>query len=593
VSTALASNVLDVLDVVGGSSVLPPVGISPAKIEVDSAHKRTTAIVSLFMDVAPLRLRKCQHVYIKNNGTRRQDFLQGGRERTNIPFAFAQLLANRKSQILMRTASPKLDISHLTPNEQAELRCRTALELKDRNEYDAAREAMVPIWNGNIGSRPNTKGLSDAVAAEVLLTTGILTGWLGSRSEIKKADDYARDLITESITLFEALHDSRKVAEARTELAWCYWRAGANDEARILSNEALKRLTIGGNARANALIVLSFVEWAESRHKEVLRILTENASLFERITNHTFKGTYHNQLGITFRAIGAASRKRSDYFQRAINEYRAADEEFKLAKNLVYRAHVKNNIGNVLRELGRYREAHQYLEQARRLFMRVGDKVRVAQVDDTRAQVFIAEGKYAQAELTARAAARSFEKAGRQCFLAETLTNQGIALARMREPQRARFIFQQAIEIAHQAGSLNRAGLAALTMIEEVDTLPLDVQSVAFEQAREWLASSQSPDIRPRLKAARKKLAAQEQSEPQSIDVREVLFNQSHDLRAEVLKYEHDLIGETLAKVNGKVTHAAEILGINRQTLAHMIERKYPDLLKKRTPVHRRSRKQN
>ena len=121
-----------------------------------------------------------------------------------------------------------------------------------------------------------------------------------------------------------------------------------------LFNEALKRLTIGGNARANALIGLSFVEWAESRHKEALKILTENAPLFERITNHTLKGTYHNQLGITYRAIGAASKRRSDYFQRAIDEYRAADEQFKLAKNLVYRAHVKNNIGNVLRELRRF-----------------------------------------------------------------------------------------------------------------------------------------------------------------------------------------------------------------------------------------------
>jgi tetratricopeptide (TPR) repeat protein len=492
----------------------------------------------------------------------------------------------------MRTTSPKLDISHLTANEQAELRCRTALELKDRNEYDASREAMFPIWNGSIGSRPNTKGLSDAVAAEVLLTTGILTGWLGSRSEIKKADDYARDLITESITLFEALHDSRKVAEARTELAWCYWRAGDNDSARIWSNEALKRLTIGGNARANALIVLSFVEWAESRYKEVLRILTENAPVFDRITNHTFKGTFHNQLGITYRAIGAASKRRTDYFQRAIAEYHVADEHFKIARNLVYRAHVKNNTANVLRELGRFSEAHDYLEQARNLFIRVGDKVRVAQVDDTRAQVFIAEGNYAEAELTARTAARTFEKAGRHCFLAETLMIEGIAVARLREPQRAQFIFQQAIEIAHQAGSMNRAGLAALTMIEEIDTLPREVQSVAFEQAREWLASSESPDVNPRLKKARKKIA-QRQSAPQSVDVREVLFNKNYDLRAEVLQFEHDLIARTLARVNGKVSHAAKLLNIGYQTLAHMIEHKYPDLLTKRTPVRRRPRKKN
>lgn len=192
---------------------------------------------------------------------------------------------------------------------------------------------------------------------------------------------------------------------------------------------------------------------------------------------------------------------------------------------MVYRAHVKNNIGNVLRELGRFKEAHQYLEQARRLFMRVRDRVRVAQVEDTRAQVFIAEGKYAQAEMIASTAARSFERAGRQCFLAETLVNQGIALARLHEPQRARFIFQQAIEIAHQAGSLNRAGLAALTMIEEIDTLPPEVQSVAFEQAREWLASSQSPDIKPRLKAARKRLAAQRGSDSKNVNVSQVLFN--------------------------------------------------------------------
>ena len=99
-------------------------------------------------------------------------------------------------------------------------------------------------------------------------------------------------------------------------------------------------------------------------------------------------------------------------FQRAIQEYRVADEHFTLAKNVVFRAHVKNNIGNVLREVHRLKEAHQYLEQARRLFIRVRDKVRTAQVDDTRAQVFIAERKYAQAELIARTAARSFERAG-------------------------------------------------------------------------------------------------------------------------------------------------------------------------------------
>ena len=281
----------------GGWPTAPVVGMSPAKIEIESAHKSASAIANRFMDVAPLRLRKCQRVYIKKNGTRRKDFLQGRLEQFIIRFAFAQLLANPKVSILMRTTSPKLDTSHLNANEEAELRCRTALELKDKGEYDAARDAMFPLWKG-IGSRPDTKGLDADLIPRVLLCAGILTGWLGGVSGIKEADEYARDLITESIRLFEAVGDSRKVAEARAELAQSYWRAGANDEARILLSTALERLTTGGNARANALLILSSVEWAESRYKEVLRILTENASLFEGITNHTIKGTYHNQLGI-------------------------------------------------------------------------------------------------------------------------------------------------------------------------------------------------------------------------------------------------------------------------------------------------------
>jgi len=90
----------------------------------------------------------------------------------------------------MRTTSPKLDTAHLTANEEAELRCRTALDLKDRGAYDAAREVMFPLWKG-IGSRPNTKGLDEDVVPCVFLCAGILTGWLGGQSEIKNADDYA------------------------------------------------------------------------------------------------------------------------------------------------------------------------------------------------------------------------------------------------------------------------------------------------------------------------------------------------------------------------------------------------------------------
>lgn len=354
--------------------------------------------------------------------------------------------------------------------------------------------------------------------------------------------------------------------------------------------EALKKLTTAGNTKANALLGLSVVEWSASRYKAALRILTNNAPLFEKISNHTTRGFYHNQFAMILRTL-ATEGKKNDYFQRAIKEYEEADYEFKLAHNIIFRAHVDNNVGFLLYKLSRFKEAHQWLDQARPLTVNVRDKVRTAQVDETRAQVFIAEQRFAEAEAAARSAAKSFEKSGRKCFLVEALITHGIALARLGQTKRAQFTFQKAIEVAHHVGALNRAGLAALTMIEEIEQLPLDILSGAYEQAGKWLLTSQSRDILVRLKAARKKLALRLRSEPKSETTAEILFNKRCHLGDEVWKFERDLIKDTLAKVNGSLTHAAELLGISYQRLAYVIESRHKDLLKERSPVRRRSRK--
>ncbi len=54
------------------------------------------------------------------------------------------------------------------------------------------------------------------------------------------------------------------------------------------------------------------------------------------------KASYHNELAITWRNNRNAENQ-PDYFQRALTEYKAAEHQFKLAKNHVYRASVKNN----------------------------------------------------------------------------------------------------------------------------------------------------------------------------------------------------------------------------------------------------------
>lgn len=489
----------------------------------------------------------------------------------------------------MKITSPKIDTSHLTANDEALLRCRTALELRDRGDFDGAQEVMRRLWQG-VGTRPEMTGLHPSVAAEVLLCVGILTGWIGSRNEIKEADGHARDLITESITYYESVGDSKKVAEARTELAYCYWREGSFDEARIMFTEALKKLTTEGKTRANALLGLSVVERSSSRYAESLKILTDNAPLFKKLTHHTLKGFYHNTLAIVLRNL-VTPEKKAEQLRRVVREYEQADHQFKLARNSVFRALVKNNIGIVLRDLSRYREAQEHLDHARRLIVSVRDKVRTAQIDQARAEVMIAQRRFAEAERVARGAAKSFQKAGRQCLLVEALIVRGIALARLGKTEESQFTLQRAIEVAQQVGALNQAGMAALTLIEELDDLSPQTLSIAYERASDWLSESQSSDLLRRINLAASKVLARMQSELTIENAPDALSNKRVDLNQELLNSERALIRRALAQVNGSVTRAAANLSISYQKLGYILETRHRELLAERTPVRRRPRK--
>lgn len=490
----------------------------------------------------------------------------------------------------MKITSSEIAASHLSANEEALVRCQRALELKDRSDYQGIREVMRPLWS-HVGDHPDTSKLHASVSAEVLLCVGILTGWLGSKEGIGDAQEVAKNLISESMSFYQSLGDKKKVAIARVELAICYWREGALDEARIMFHEALADLTTEGNTRACALLRLAILEWSASRHNEALGILQDNAPLFKKITNFALKGNYHNQLGMVLRKL-AIQERRNDYLQRAIREFQEADAQFKLAHNIVFRANVKNNVGELLYKISRFREAHKYLEEARRLMIRLKDKVGMAQIDDTRAQVFIAEKEFAKAETIARAAVTSLEKSGRQCLLADALITHGIALARMGQPERSQSVFERAIDVAHQVGALNKAGLAALTLIEELDQAATETLSFAFERASDWLADPQSDDLLRRINKAARKLFVRLHGEFETEGAMQALRNSPPDLHSQVLNYERTLIRHALARANGRVTRAASLLGVSYQGLAYIIGSRHQDLLKERTPVRPRGRRE-
>ena len=305
------------------------------------------------------------------------------------------------------------------------------------------------------------------MAAEVLLRAGVLTGIIGGSRQIADAQEIAKNLISESLTIFQSQRYKNKVAEAQIELALCYWRTGENNEASDLLKLALEQLTTESELKAKAIIRKAIVDIDSDRLPEALQSLTDNAALLHRISSYMLKGCYYQTLGDLFIYLSKSAGP-GDYLDRALVEYAAASYHFELADHRRYRANVENNLGLIYFQINRCKEAHEHLDRARRMFASLKDKSSIAVVDETRARVFLKERRYGDAEKVARASVHTLEKSDMQLPLVESLTTHGAALARLGNYGSALSAFLRAIDVSQQIGSVNRAAQAALTMTQEI-----------------------------------------------------------------------------------------------------------------------------
>src|ERR1041384_769367 len=363
----------------------------------------------------------------------------------------------------IRELREQLTDQNLSTNQRAQLRCQLARHFEDQGEYEAARELIRELWP-RMDERPVVEGLDEESKGVVVLRAGVLAGWIGSARLISGAQETAKNLITESIGIFEGLQENSRAAEAQIELAYCYWREGAFDNGRILLREALDHLPDSEiELRAKALLRSAMIERSSVRHNEALKIHTEAAPLFEQIENHCVIGSFHNELAIVLRNLGS-TEKREDYIDRALIEYAAAAYHFEQAGHIRYQACVENNLAFLFWKLQRFADAHKHLDRAQILFARLKDEVHGAQVDETRARVLLSEDRIVEAEKTARRAVRTLEASDERSLLAEALITLATCLARLRHFQEARSALDRAIGTAQQVGDLESAGNAALTI---------------------------------------------------------------------------------------------------------------------------------
>ncbi|HEX6187931.1 MAG TPA: response regulator [Pyrinomonadaceae bacterium] len=467
--------------------------------------------------------------------------------------------------------------------------CRHAKELEKAGEYEGAADALTEFWDPSTNTLQIDQ-LDDATKAEVLLRVGCVAGWQGSADQETGSQETAKDFISRSIRIYEDLGEQRKAAEARADLALCYWREGAFDEARINLTQALADIAeTDKDLKALILIRAGIVEVDSRRLSEALRIYGEAAVFVEQSSDHNLKGTFHNSFGLALRRMADVNNLEA-YLDRALIEHSAASFHFERAGNMRYVARVENNLGMLFLRIGRYDQVHTHLDRARQLFIQLKDTGTVAQVDETRARTFLASGRLADAERVIRAAVRVLERGDEKAILAEAITTYGTVKARLGKFVRARQLLDRAIEIAETCGDLEGAGRAKLSIIEELtaQTTPLEL-AATYEAAVDLLKNSQEPTTTSRLVSAARIVidALSETGEDPQPAIAESWDNFS--IKREVRAFEKSLIERALRDSGGAVTKAAHLLGFkHHQSLISLINSRHRDLLVQRSAVRPR-----
>lgn len=478
----------------------------------------------------------------------------------------------------------------LTRTEQAQECCRIAKELEKVGEYESAREALGEFWQAHEYSTV-LNGLDRRTVAEILLRVGTLSGWLTNRHRTG-SQEQAKDLITQSIELFRQLERTDKVAEAQSDLALCYWREGAFNEARDILREVITDLGDNENdLRATALIRRAVVEKTAGRYSEALSLYKEASPVVEAANDHALKGSFHMGLGTLLNCLGVAEEQ-TQYVDQALIEFAAAGFHFEQLGHAQQCGRVENNLGFLYVSIGRFPEAHRHINRARVIFVSLGDQGLTAQVDDTRARAFLAEGRLLEAERYARTAVKTLDKGDECSLLVEALTTHGITLARLGRYSNARSELDRAIEAGENCGDLEGAGRARLTIIEELkDQTPTDELVSIHRSALELLKKSQDLAARDRLLASSATvmdaIQTAEAGGPRLKGESWKDFSFKKELRA----YEKLLIERALRDAGGSVTRASRLLGFkHHQSLISLINRRHQDLLKTRSAVVRRRR---
>ena len=400
-----------------------------------------------------------------------------------------------KNDPLFKLIPNQIALLQPTRNEQVQVYCSIAREQIDAGNYDAAYKVLQPWWL--YGDWPKVYGLDQRSCADLLFTAGELAGCLASTKQLPSGQKDGEALLNGSIAIFEQLGLRTRAAEARIELALCYYRQGLFDLGRSTLAKVLEVLSPDeSELRSLALIRLASLERHAGRLKEALSCLNAATTVAE-LSGPWATGRCHLELASTYKDL-AVSEENVLYFDRAHESYLKALHEFEGIGNHRLTAIVENNLGILFLLMGRLLDAESHLLRARQTFNHFDDRIRRAQVDDSLASLYLAQRKFTEARFAIERAVVTMERGDEDALLAESLRTMGMIFCELDRYNEAQKALDSAYRLASRCGDTEGAGLALLIIVEEMGEL---LGSQELHRIKSLLTGALSSSEQPSMKA--------------------------------------------------------------------------------------------
>jgi AraC-like DNA-binding protein len=288
-----------------------------------------------------------------------------------------------------------------------------AKKLETVGKYEEAVAVLSPYWT-NMMQRPNVSKLNKEEQAEILLRCGSLAGFIGNCRQLKNSQDTALKFITEAFELFTALGKIEKISECETYMASTFQRLGRLDDANNWINRAFQhKIADNCEVRLHSYVIESLILMSEKNYAKLVERCKNVEMFFRSSSNLFFQGVFNTNYGIGLSRLGE--------LDKAFERFTIAEFFYNKSEHHYYLAQVENNIAILHQKAERYDLAHQFAIKSIERLRKFGDKNREGNSLDTRSQIFMSEGKYAEALACANEAVKLLQKGENYLYLENSL----------------------------------------------------------------------------------------------------------------------------------------------------------------------------